>query len=359
MAYCFQENGGAHINAMIREAAENGTRTCTVSGNWEIEQAILLPSDFTLVLDGCHLRMKDGVVCNMFNNEHINDLTPAATWDYDITIEGRGRAIVDGGEPNELNERVFKADPSAFPGITHNAVNSILMFAHVDGLRISGLQVRNHRYWALTFAYCCRGMLSHIDFRSDDTWTDEEGNLHHGFFTGNGATYDAIRVKNADGIDLRCGCHDFIIENITGFTEDDTVAINCIWGNVPKAYYAEGDCKDIWNVIVRNVNAASRCALVRLLNADGNLLHDILIDGIFDALRDCRYSNYSLAYSGLVKIGDSHPYFREFASRPGEVYNITVKDVHSIGKKMALKVECNVSNLKTEQIFSDWSWRDN
>ena len=72
----FREHGGAQINEMIRAAVENGSRTCTVSGSWEIEQAIVLPSDFTLVLDGCHLRMKDGVMCNMFNNEHINDLPP-------------------------------------------------------------------------------------------------------------------------------------------------------------------------------------------------------------------------------------------------------------------------------------------
>ena len=29
---------------------------------------------------------------------------------------------------------------------------------------------------------------------------------------------------NADGIDIRRGCRDIVIENITGFTEDDTVA---------------------------------------------------------------------------------------------------------------------------------------
>lgn len=355
MEFTFQKNGGAHINEMIRKAAEDGSRTCTVSGNWEIEQAIMIPSDFTLVLDGCHLRMKDGVMCNMFNNEHINDLTPTATWDYDIAIEGRGRAIVDGGEPNELCERTFKADPSAFPGITHNAVNSILMFAHVDGIRVSGLQVRNHRYWALTFAYCCRGVLQNLDFRSNDTWIDEAGQLRHGFVKGE-TKYDNICVKNADGIDLRCGCHDFIIENITGFVEDDAVAVNCIWGNVPKAYYAEGDCKDIWNVIIRNVNVASYCSSVRLLNGDGNLLHDVLIDGVFDAIRDCRYTQISLSH---VRIGDSQKFYKEIPSRPGEVYNITVKNLHSSGKKPPLKVECVVSNLVVDQACSDWNWRDN
>lgn len=344
-ACTFRENGGAYINDMLRKAVENGEHSYTVTGNWEIEEAVKVPSDFALILDNCHLRMKDGVISNMFVNEHLDCLSPLVK-DYDISIEGRGRAILDGGEPNELNERVFKADPSAFPGITHNAVNSILMFAHVDGIRVSGLQIRNHRYWALTFAYCCHGVLQNIDFRSNDTWIDEAGQLHHGLFRGQ-FKYEQICVKNADGIDLRCGCHDFIVENITGFTQDDGVAVNCIWGNVPAAYYAEGDCKDIWNIVIRNINMATYCSNVRLLNGDGNLLHDILIDGVFDAIRECRYTQIGL---GHVKIGDTHKFYRDTPSKPGEVYNITVCNVHSTGRAAPVKVECAVDNLTLKNI---------
>ena len=115
MGYQFRENGGAHFNEMIRNAVEAGEHSYTITGNWEIEEAIKVPSDFALILDNCHLRMKDGVISNMFTNEHINCLSTLVK-DYDIIIEGRGRAILDGGEPNGLNERTFKADPSAFPG---------------------------------------------------------------------------------------------------------------------------------------------------------------------------------------------------------------------------------------------------
>lgn len=40
---------------------------------WEINKTIFLPSDFTLVLDSCHLRMADDVYCNMFCNKHAYD----------------------------------------------------------------------------------------------------------------------------------------------------------------------------------------------------------------------------------------------------------------------------------------------
>lgn len=340
---CLGENGGAYINGLIRKAVENGSRTCTVSGNWEIEETVRIPSDFTLVLDGCYLRMKDGTFCNMFTNAHLGCTDPLIR-DFDICIEGRGRAILDGGCPNGLNERTMKADPQAFPGIPHVAVNSLMLFAHVDGIRIHGLHLRNQRYWAITFAYCCRGVLRNLDFRSNDLWIDENGQEHHGLVQGK---YEEILVKNSDGIDLRCGCHDFIIENITGFTQDDSVALTGMFGGIAKTYWVEGCRKEICNVIIRNVNTASYCANIRLLNGDGIKLHDILIDGVFDASRDSIYMDDGHVH---VRIGDT----RTFGSQPpeiGDIYNITVKNVHGTGSHKPLQVDCFIESFSAENIY--------
>ena len=344
MGYQFRENGGAHFNEMIRNAVENGEHTYTITGNWEIEEAIKVPSDFALILDNCHLRMKDGVISNMITNEHIGCLSPLVK-DYDIVIEGRGRVILDGGNPNGLHERTMKS--GQFPGVTTCTVNSPMLFAHVDGIRIRGLQIRNQRYWGMTFVYCGHGVVQDIEFRSNDTWIDENGQAQHGIFRGRSKNmYEAILVKNSDGIDLRCGCHDFIIENITGYTEDDTVALTALFGGTEQKYYVEGALKEICNITIRNVNSAALCSNVRLLNGDGVLLHDILVDGVFDAMRECRFGDIGLSH---VKIGDSHNYGQEM-SKPGEVYNITVKNVHAIGKAGPLKIECVIHNLSTENI---------
>ncbi len=336
----FQENGGAYIQGLIREAVGRGDRFCTVTGNWEMEQAVRIPSDFALILDNCHLRQKDGVICNMFTNEHLN----TGQWDYDITIEGRGRVILDGGEPNGLHQRSLKANPEKYPGITYSGVNSLILFAHVDGLRIRGLHLRNQRYWAMTFVYCCRGVLKELDFRSNDTWIDEDGQRRHGLVRGK---YEQILVKNSDGIDLRCGCHDFLIQDITGFTQDDSVALTALFGAIEKAFYTEGDRKEICNVIIRNVNTAAYCANVRLLNGDGILLHDVLIDGVFDASRDSRHMDAGDVH---VRIGDAHNYGR-IVSQPGEVFNITVRNVHSTGTAQTLQVFCPVDGLTAENIY--------
>ena len=342
----FQENGAAYIQNLISEAVENGSRTCTVSGNWEIEETVRIPSDFTLVLDGCHLRMQDGAILNFFTNEHAGSKDPMAK-DYDIIIEGRGRAILDGGEPNGLHERVIKNTPELYPGITHCGVNSPILFDHVDGLRISGLHIRNQRYWGVVFVFCCHGVVRDIEFRSNDIMIDENGQRVHGLSL---KYYENILVKNSDGIDLRTGCHDFIIENITGFTEDDTVALTALWHGIEKAYYAEGDCLDIRNVIIRNINSAALCSNVRLLCGDGVKLHDVLIDGVFDASRECRFMNAGV---NTVKLGDTHNYSTSLA-KYGDMFNIAVRNIHCAGNSKRSKpvnILSDIVNLTVENIY--------
>lgn len=336
----FNENGGAWVQGLIQEAVARGDRFCTVTGNWEMEQTVRIPSDFALILDNCHLRQADGVICNMFTNEHLEENGD----DFDITIEGRGRVILDGGEPNGLNERTRRATPEKWPEVKSVTENSLIRMAHVDGIRISGLHLRNQRYWALTFVYCCRGVLRDLDFRSNDTRVTADGQHVHGLLRSD---YEGCLVKNSDGIDLRCGCHDFQIRGITGFTQDDTVALTALWGATEQAFWKEGCRKEICNVVIRDVNAAAYCATVRLLNGDGILLHDILIDGVFDAMRDNRFADGGDHH---VRIGDTHLYGKT-RPMPGEVYNITVRNVHGLGRQPAVHVACHVDNLTVETSY--------
>ena len=72
METVFQKQGGALIQSMIQQAVADGTRKITISGNYEIEQSIRIPSNFLVILENCHLRMADQTFCNMFNNEHFD-----------------------------------------------------------------------------------------------------------------------------------------------------------------------------------------------------------------------------------------------------------------------------------------------
>ena len=293
----FAPGGYGYITEKISEAIKNGSRTATVTGAWEIDDAIRIPSDFTLILDGCHLRMADGSYSNMFINEHHGTdvgLTAQGT-DCNISIIGRGEAILDGGKYNGLSEKTPKE--AGLPPIWKN---SLILFTNVRGFRISDIFCRNQRWWALNFIYCSEGYIGNVDFTSNDTAIDENGNEYHGLIRDR---YDDVLVKNADGIDLRRGCHDILIENITGFTEDDTIALTGLYGRVERALSVEELPPDIYNVTIRNIRSAAFCTNVRLLNQGNVKLHDIVIDGVYDTSETSPYMDKGLY---AVRIGDMH-----------------------------------------------------
>ena len=321
MAYMFQKNGAAYIREQIRAAHAAGQTTVTISGNLEIEDTVLLPSDTTLILSDCHLRMKAGTFCQMFRNEHSDEggLHDGSCPDHNIRVLGHGRAILDGGEYNGLSERTSERD-----GMPHISRNNVILLCNVDGFEIAGLSIRNQRWWALNHYFCRNGHLHDLEFISDYTLIDESGRRVVGL---DKALYAQTYIKNSDGIDLRCGCHDILIENITGFTEDDTIALTGLLGKGERELYrADGLSTDIYNVIIRNIRSAAFCTQVRLLNQGGVRLYNILIDGVTDASQGCPY--YVGRGVAGVRIGDPHLY-GERHSTPDETFNIVVKNVFS------------------------------
>lgn len=314
----FTKNGAEIIQDLIHKSKNDGTNKAVITGNFEIEKTITIPSDFLLVLENCHLRMADNTFCNMVTNEHCRTekgRTLEGT-DYNITIEGRGRAIIDGGEYNGLSETNHSKD-----GKPHISVNNVILFSNVDGFKISNLHVRNQRWWALNFVFCRNGNIRDIDFLADYTRIDENGNRVH--YSGFG--HENMYIKNADGIDLRAGCHDIIIENITGFCEDDTIAVTGLRGGIEKLFGIPALSEDIYNIIIRNINASSLCATVRLLNQSGIKLYNVLIDGVFDSSKGSKY----MERGGTgVRLGDTHLYGDRHAT-VDECFNITVKNIYS------------------------------
>ena len=100
----FSPNGAFIIQRQIDQACQDGSRTTTVTGTYEIHRPIRIPSDFTLILNCCHLRMARNSFCNMFVNASHDTETgnTIGGTDRNITIEGVGRVILDGGESHPL-----------------------------------------------------------------------------------------------------------------------------------------------------------------------------------------------------------------------------------------------------------------
>ena len=335
----FQSNGSQHIKDLIDVSVADGSRTAWITGNWIIDSEIRIPGDFALILDGCHLKMADGCYSNLFVNEHHDTAigrTLAGT-DRNITIQGRNGAILDGGTYNGLSEKNHSRD-----GMPPIWKNNLLLFTNVDGFEISGFSCHNQRWWAMNFLFCCNGHLHELDFQACDIGIDAEGNSYHGLKRDK---YREVLVKNADGIDLRQGCHDILIENITGFTEDDSGALTGLFGAVEAAFAVEGASTDICRVAIRNVRTAAFCTNVRLLNQSGVKLYDILVDGVYDMAASCDKLDGGIY---AVRVGDTRLYGTRHATEK-ESYNITVRNVRG-GGEYVVALAGAIGNLTLENV---------
>jgi hypothetical protein len=311
----FLKNGGKLIQDIIDSSLANGKREIEISGNYLIEKSIVLPSDITLILNGCNLRLDDGTYCQIIKNKYVEDLdlNKKAKGDKNIHVIGKNGTVLDGGNYNGLSERNYKQTPY------HITVNNTVLFANVNGFSVQNIKVVNQRWWGLNFVNCSFGKIKDIDFCSDCTRILGNKTRVKGLFYG--CDYESIYIKNSDGIDLRVGCHDIEIRNITGFTEDDTVALTALLGSTEEIYGKDREYDSIFNVLIRDVKACAHCTIVRLLNQSGTRMHDITIENIFDTSDKSACMDKGLY---AVRIGDTHLYGNSNICPPE---NISVKNV--------------------------------
>ena len=337
----FTVGGSEYINSLIQRAVNEGTRTATVTGNYEIDKPVRIPSDFTLILENCHLRLADGSFTNIFVNEHHSTEIgkTVSGCDRNIKIIGRGEAILDGGEYNGLSEKTH--NKNGFPAIWNN---NMILFTNVENFEIRRIAARNQRWWALCFIYARNGRISDVDFCACDIGVREDGTTYRGLKRG---FYKEALVKNADGIDLRVGCQNIVIENITGFTEDDTIALSALNGGLERTFGVEGLPTDLCNVEIRNIASSAYCSNVRLLSQGTYKVHDIYIEGVFDSSQNSPHMERGGAG---VRIGDPHIYETRH-SNSDETYNITIRKVRSRAV-CSVALYGGIGNLVMEDIES-------
>ena len=225
-----------------------------------------------------------------------------------VHIRGIGRVVLEGADHpratgdsgKTIGDKTYGTDAGvAGESQTGDWRNIGILLAFVDGFSIENLAIQDSHCWAISLERCAHGRLRDLDFASS------------GFKIIDGA---GQTILNQDGIDLRLGCHEILIENVTGYTGDDLVALTAIPSAdsaagaggttstmVSSAADRGGGRDDIRHVILRNIIGYCRGGhhIVRLLNTSGVRMHDILLDGLIDTSPD------DLRCRAAVKIGDS------------------------------------------------------
>ena len=307
MPECMGSSDSESINNAVRLAAKTKVGKVVIpklnertgEASWDIDTAVLLPSDIHVVLDNCYIRQVDGTFDNVFRNENMytDDFATLAKEQKNIFITGIGNAVIDGGTPNGLTEKTSLKD-----GNPHIIWNNTILLHNVDGFAIEGIKIINQRWWAIDLIYATNGRVDNVTFDAKDN------------------------IPNQDGLDLRCGCHNISISNIFGQAGDDLVALSGFMGfEMRLGLIVPEKDKDIYNVTIRNVVGTSVTkAVVALRNHDEIKLYDITVDGVTDTSGDDK-GNKPYA---IVRVGQK-TYSKVRPSVMGETSRIFINNVHA------------------------------
>ena len=341
---CFSPNDfkdasdSRRIQAAINAARDAGLNEVIIprhnvqkqSTVWTIDETILLPSHMTVVIDNAHLRMADGVIARMFcNSEADSDLGRTQAGEQtDIHIVGRGDALLDGGLPNGLDEFTSLKD-----GMPHIQMNVTIHLHNVRHFSIENLHIRDQRWWAIELLFARDGVIS--DIRFELTRHEQDS---------------CARWRNQDGVDLRVGCSDILIRNISGETGDDTIALTALTGPQHEALQlVEGRDTDIHDVLIQNVRAVTNmCAIIRLLHQYGNKIYNISMRDIFDVSRPGESNRTQM----VLRLGENgyHGGNPANMAKPFDMYNITAENIHSRAMT-AILTACTIKNFHARDVF--------
>ncbi len=325
---------------------------------WLLDRAILLPGDTTVIIENCRIKLSDSCRDNFFRSANCGFCIDEPEKISNIHILGVGRAVLEGADhprsTGDGSKHLENPCPKNFsfsgaPELTwadrHGHTygtdagkegesqygdwrNIGILMANADHLSIENLCIIEQHAWAISLESCSHAKISHIEFQACMT-----------------RNIDGIdqNNENQDGINLRAGCHDVIISDITGTTGDDVIALTATCsarqrrpgGSLRSTHVMSNDFsrrgKDIRNVIIRNVLAypAGGCLMLRLLALDGAEIRNVTVDGLVDASPDDFHTR------NCIQIGEGVVGETVYGT-PSEcsVFNVTFSNIISNAKQV-------------------------
>ena len=327
---------------------------------WLIDRAILIPENTTVILQNCTIKLSDRCRDNFFRSANCGLGIEKPARISNIHIRGEGLCQLIGADnpracgdstktlacpcpylpedicrcapwvpeercsPEKLDFWDMHAwsygtdalDPNESHAGDWRGIGILL--ANVERFSISNIRIIRSHGWAVSLEECAYGRVEKLDFRMNMS------GLIGGMLQN---------MENQDGINLRNGCHDIIVTDITGHTGDDVVALTTIvrdneafrpGGSLRTNHVMPNDwggerSPDIHDVIIRNVVACSQlCWIVRLLPCNTKIWN-VVVDGIIDT------SPEGHTHFGTVLLGEPDgAYGRNW---PGSMKNVTISNV--------------------------------
>ena len=323
---------------------------------WMIDSAILLPSNMKVLLDNCTLKLSNESRDNMFRSDNVGIGITDPVWNENIRIIGIGDVTLQGAdnprstgdgartltlnpeeEQKKGNWRVSYGSDSGKEGFKQMGDwrNIMILIGYVKGFKLQNVNFKNAHAWTISFERTLYAELSNLT-------------IHNQEFV----EVDGIKrmTSNKDGINLRQGCKYFRIDNISGVTGDDFIALSNLDTNpdIPKPHgdinstmvtssrwYGPED--DIEQIKITNISCENRYRALAIRGSDEAGIHHVFINGLFFTALEDRHDAILLGGKGYGKI-----------SQPGKINNIYAMNVmgngHSLVRIEAPVRDCHFMN---------------
>ena len=350
----FEGNDIQRIQFAI-DAAKGSTRKVIIpSGNsngtnlWLLDSAILLPSNISVILDNCTIQLSDQCRDNMFRSDNVGIGIANPVWNENISIIGIGNVILKGANnPRSTGDgaRTLIINPDDAKGnwrVSYGSDagkeerkqkgdwrNIMILMAYVDGFIMKNINIENSHAWAVSFERTINADISDININNPEE------------IIINGKK---VKVSNKDGINLRHGCKNFRINNISGRTGDDFIALSSLdtgtdvheAGSLNSTMVTSrkwrGTEDDTEQVIITNISCQTKYRGVAIRASDSAGIHNVYINGLIAREWDGFTNSILIGGKGYGKL-----------SLPGKINNIYVMNIIGNGRSLIL-IEAPIAN---------------
>ncbi len=294
----FKGNDTERIQAAVNRAAATTGRivishnSSNNSNRWMLDSAIALPSNITVLLENCVIQLSDSCRDNMFRSknvgvgitdpERISNIKIIGIGDVLLKGADNPRATGDGNRTLVLENqpgRVSYGSDAEKEGVKQKGDwrNIMILMAYVDGFEMKNVNIQNAHAWAVSFERTLNAQISDITFNCPSSQV---------------VNGKEVFIRNRDGINLRHGCKNFRINNISGITEDDFIALSILGldsenpegGTLNSTMVTsrkwEGTEDDTENIYITNIVCKSLTRAVAIRANDIASINHVYIDGI-------------------------------------------------------------------------------
>ena len=361
----FRGSDTQRIQAAIKKASKTIHKVIIPSWNdngtnlWMLDSAILIPGNMTILLDNCTIQLSDQCRDNMFRSDNVGEGITDPERIKNISIIGLGEVVLRGAaNPRATGDgaRTLTLDPQAEKDKGNWRVsygsdagkegkkqkgdwrNIMILMACVDGFKLKNINIENSHAWAVSFERVSNANISDIRFNNP-----EEISIGG----------KKVLVSNKDGINLRHGCKHFRIDNISGRTGDDFIALSSLdtgpAGHVNGSLNStmvtsrkwSGPEDDTEDIVITNISGQTKYRGVAIRASDSAGIHHVYINGLIT--RAWNGFTNSMLIGGM---GYGKP------SLPGKIHNIHAMNLTGEGRSLIM-IEAPIADCSfTNGVFT-------